>query len=215
MINRAPSRASSDKIFCGSSTSLLPAACRCSLVSPLIAVRCLSRRRPPSSSCRTSGNLRRRSDSTRRVLTAVLGRDRAYRESRGDNKAGRAGVHALCEELLGEEHDAEPDQRGAGETFGSWVAPVRGSIRSAVAASRAWLALLRGIGSDRLASMGREVTDGLEFDLDRLPARFDELGPLIRRWACGEMRSAALGRGALPARADRGAAPAPRRRAPR
>src|SRR5947208_15135190 len=40
-----------------------------------MAVRCVSRRRPPSWSCRTSGNLRRRSDSTRPVFTAAFGRD--------------------------------------------------------------------------------------------------------------------------------------------
>jgi hypothetical protein len=42
-----------DATLCGSSTLPSTAACRCSLVSPPMAVPCVSRRRPPSSSCRT------------------------------------------------------------------------------------------------------------------------------------------------------------------
>jgi hypothetical protein len=31
--------------------------------------------------------------------------------------------------------------------------------------------------------MAREIIDGMEVDLDRLPGEFDELKPFIRKWA--------------------------------
>ena len=34
--------------------------------------------------------------------------------------------------------------------------------------------------------MAPEMIDGIDVDLDRLPAKFDVLKPLIRRWACGD-----------------------------